>query len=100
MENDVLWQVREEKANFIKQFQWFIEVLTPLSEIAGIPVGIMNSNSPRSVASLVFATNFFLLLQYILRFFDVAKMISKYLWFRQNNVFQVQDTQCQDIFPQ
>lgn len=56
MENDVLWQVRAEKVNFIKQFQWFIEVLTPVSEIAGFPVGIINSNSPRSVASeLVFA---------------------------------------------
>lgn len=100
MENDVLWQVMAVKANFIKQFQWFIGVLTPLSEIAGFPGGIMNSNSPRSVASLVFATNFFLLLQYILRFVDVAKMISKDPWFRQNNVFQVQDTQCQDIFSQ
>lgn len=60
MENDVLWQVREEKVNFMKQFQWFIEVLTPLSEITGFPACIMNSNSPRSVASLVFATNFFL----------------------------------------
>ena len=68
MENDVLWQVRAEKVNFMKRFQWFIEVLTPLSEIAGFPVGIMNSNSPRSVASLVFATIFFPN-SYILRFF-------------------------------
>ena len=59
MENDVLWQVRAEKANFIKQFQWFIEVLTPLSETAGFPVGIIKFELPSECRFISFRNKLF-----------------------------------------